>query len=355
MDRITVLLAVFLSACLPMGTVAADLATAADPTATLGQLVDLSGNMVAEVDGGRLWPWNRDDLTLCDGAVPGPSLLGTIRAGALILTRSRATAQPSSRIFRLGDQAVLLDTADLELGTHAGLDITVLAPLSQANELEFRYFGIDGFDASRTASDPTGVQFVGFGAAVPGSAEQVAYRSRLYNVELNLRPQVAEGIPLILGFRTLQLHERLELWRLDPPPEMGFLGNHTNNYLYGFQVGVEPYFNPAGGQLRLEGLAKAGIYGNHADQGSYSPLAGTTLSACEDRASFVGELGLTIAYRFSQFFSVRVGYELMWLYGVALAPNQGSSTALMSPLSADINSSATAFYQGAAASLEFVF
>jgi len=50
-----------------------------------------------------------------------------------------------------------------------------------------------------------------------------------------------------------------------------------------------------------------------------------------NRASFVGEIGLMLDYRFSRFFSARAGYELLWLYGVALAPDQGAVTDLLTP------------------------
>jgi hypothetical protein len=282
------------------------------------------------------------------------ALLGTVRAGAVILTRDRATADPTGKVLRTSDGALLFDMADLELGTAAGLDITLLTAVSQANELEIRYFGIDSWNASRTVGDPGGIHFDGFGVSAPAFGERIDYGSRLYNFEINLRPRVAEGMPLVVGFRTLQLHEQLELWRLDPLPETVGIGTRANNFLYGLQIGAEPYILGAGGPLRLDGTLKAGIYGNHAHQGSFSPTLGTTVEDTFDRVAFVGELGVTVVYRFSRACEARAGYQLLWLYGVALAPDQSRSTNLLGP-SGGVDCSATSFYQGAAVSLGFMF
>ena len=294
-------------------------------------------------------------LRLCDlGETSRSALLGTFRVGALELSRSHAKAAPSAQIVRASDNQVLFDTTDLGLGTAWGPDITALAALNGALELEMRYFGLNGWKVSQTASDPAGVNFIGFGATVPGDAERAEYASRLYSFEMSIRPRVSEGIAVTLGFRTLQLHEHFGLAIIDPPPESPAIGTHVNNYLYGFQVGAEPYLAGAGSPLRLDGMLKAGIYGNHAAQGTDFTAGSTSLEAGRNRVSFVGEIGLAVDYKFSQFLALRAGYELLWLYGVALAPDQSATTDLLTS-SAALNDSATAFYQGAMASLEFIF
>jgi hypothetical protein len=347
MDRVGVfltLVATAVSAC------------AADARAEQFRLIDLTAEGIDE--GIEADAWRRDhggELYPCVTETSARAAIGTVRAGALILSRSRARAQPSSKFFSAADDAVLFDAADFSVGTAAGFDITVLTAISQGLELETRYFGITGWDASRSVADPAGVRFVGFGAEMPlADSERADYASRLHNFEINLRPRVSEGMPLVVGFRTLQLHERFDVWRLDSQGASQDLGAHTRNFLYGLQAGAEPYLFGAGGPLTLEAVIKAGVYANHAMQGTGSPLLGTALEASCNRAAFVGELGLMIDYRFSRFLALRGGYELLWLYGVALAPDQSSVTQLLGN-SAGLHSSATAFYQGAAASLEFVF
>jgi hypothetical protein len=298
-----------------------------------------------------------EDLHFCNSGVdmPRTGAIGSVELGVLILTRSRAAAEPTSKIFSLADNRVLLDSADLSLGTSSGLDVTFLMPLGESLGVETRYFGITGWRASRVVTDPLdgGVRFEGFGTSLAAETERIDYASRLYNIELNMLPLVTAGVPVVLGFRSLQLHERFELWQLDTLPASARLGSYTNNYLYGFQVGAEPYLSGAGGALRVDGLIKAGIYGNHAAQGVFSPLLGTSVEARRNRPAFVGELGIDVVYRFSRFFSLRGGYELLWLSSVALAPDQSRSTDLAAP-SAGLNLGA-AFFHGATASVEFVF
>ena len=351
MDRVLMSVAVLALATLPVGTVSAE------REAEEGRCFDLTGDLAADTVSIGTWA-NRHgaDLWLCSsgGEAPARAMLGKIRAGALVLTRDAATAEPSSKIFRAGDNALLLDTTRLGLGASTGLDVTLLTTLGPTNELEVRFFGIDGWNASRTASDPQEVRFEGFGIIAAAQSERIDYASRLYNVEVNVRPRVAEGVPLILGFRSLQLHERFELSRLDPQPAAVLLGARTTNYLYGFQVGAEPYLLGGDRPLRLEGLIKAGIYANYASQGTFSPLSDTSVDARQFRTSFAGELGLTVEYQFCPSFAARIGYELLWLHGVALAPDQSASTNLLAP-SAAVHSSASALYQGGTATLEFIF
>lgn len=282
------------------------------------------------------------------------TLLGTVQAGALFLTRDHASADPTGKFFRDSDGALLFDTADLELGTAGGLDLTLLTPISQNNELEIRYFGIDSWNTSRTVGSPGGMHFDGFGVSLPASWERIDYGSRLYNIEVNIRPRVAEGLPLVLGFRSLQLHEWLEVWRLDPLSDAVGIGTRANNFLYGFQIGAEPYILGAGSPLRLDGTVKVGVYGNHVHQGTYSPLLATTVEDTYDRVSFVGELGVAVVYRFNHAMEARAGYQMLWLHGVALAPDQSRSTDLPGS-SGGVNCSATSFYQGATISLGFLF
>jgi hypothetical protein len=295
------------------------------------------------------------DLHFCNEGVDVPALFGTFQVGALFLTRSHAKAESTSKFFSQTSDGLLLDTGDLDLGTSFGLDVTAIIRLGGSLGVETRYFGITDWSASRILTDPlgTGVRFEGFGTSFPAVSEEVDYASRLYSLEINVLPLVTEGMPLVLGFRGLQLHERFEVWQADPLPRSLGVGSHTNNYLYGFQIGAEPYLMGAGGAIRLDGLIKAGIYANHAAQGSSSPLLGTNAEARRDFAAFAGEVGLAVVYRINRSFALRGGYELLWLSRVALAPDQSRKTNLAAS-TADLGLGA-AFLHGATASLEFAF
>ncbi len=296
-----------------------------------------------------------EDLHFCNSGVDIPSrgVFGSVEIGALFLTRGRAGAESTSKVFSQGDDRLLLNSADLSLDTASGLDITFLMPLGESLGLETRYFGITNWRASQAVTDPlaVGVRFEGFGTSLAADAERIDYASRLYSIELNVLPLVTEGVPVVLGFRSLQLHERFELWQLDPLTSG--LAARANNYLYGFQAGAEPYISGAGGALRVDGLIKAGIYGNHALQSVSSSVLGTSVDARRNAAAFVGEVGLVVVYRLNRFLALRGGYELLWLSNVALAPEQSHSTDLAAP-SARVDMG-SALMHGAVASVEFVF
>lgn len=345
-------LVVGLTACLVIGPPA----MGTEPDLAAATAIDLR---LASIERSAFWELEtalpEGDLHFCNEGVRIPALFGSFQVGGLFVTRSHAKAAPTSKLFSQSSDALLLDAGDLDLGTSFGLDATAIVRLNKALGIETRYFGVTDWSASRVVTDPggNGVRFEGFGATLPAVSEQLDYTSRFYSLEINVLPLVTEGMPLVLGFRGLQLHERFELWQTDPLPNALALENRANNYLYGFQIGAEPYLMGAGGAIRLDGLIKAGIYGNHASQGTVSPVLGPSVQARRDLAAFAGEAGLAIIYRINRSFALRGGYELIWLSQVALAPNQSRKTDLAGP-SAQLDLG-TAFLHGATASVEFAF
>ena len=187
-------------ACL--GLFAAILLLAAPPTdsgsgetANEGRLVDLTGDLTADVL--ALDPGARGSVAhfvLCGGEAPPRALLGQVRIGALLLTRDAADGQPSSRIVRPADDAVLLDSRSLAPGISAGLDFTLITVLSEANELELRYFGIDGWNASQSQSSPGGVRFDGFGVSLSGESQRSRTIRRGFTVSSSIS---ARGLPKV--------------------------------------------------------------------------------------------------------------------------------------------------------------
>ena len=98
-----------LAAALMLAAICPAAATAGEPDGAT--VIDLSrgrdgiagqGPLPATTD--AFWTPSRDaDLWLCDAT--SPPLLGAVRVGAIILSRSRATDEPSAKIVRLADGA----------------------------------------------------------------------------------------------------------------------------------------------------------------------------------------------------------------------------------------------------------
>lgn len=168
----------------------------------------------------------------------------------------------------------------------------------------------------------------------------------------------------LAGFRYLHLQETFnidaERQQTTPGPtdtESGSYHVRTHNDLYGAHVGAR--VRRWGPRLGWEAVGKAGMFGNGAQQeqfvldwaeGGSFPRRSLT-SAASGQVAFVGELNVTGIYRLTDVWSVRAGYNLLWIAGVALAPDQLDFTYLPTSGS-QIRSDGTVFLHGVSSGLE---
>ena len=130
------------------------------------------------------------------------------------------------------------------------------------------------------------------------------------------------------------------------------------NNLYGLQIGADGKIWERG-RFSIIGLIKAGAYLNHAQESTgvsiFKVLRPSSTTA--NRAAFVGEIGLQCKYQVSKGLALKVGYEALWLEGVALAPGQIQETyATPSNMHAlGVNCTSSVLFQGATAGLEYSF
>ncbi|MEK6247697.1 MAG: BBP7 family outer membrane beta-barrel protein, partial [Planctomycetales bacterium] len=84
------------------------------------------------------------------------------------------------------------------------------------------------------------------------------------------------------------------------------------------------------GRFRLEGRGQAGVYYNRAESYADAIFPGfgtnTRLRDRDDALAFLGEIQLNGVIALSNAWSVVAGYRLIWLEGVATAPNQIANT-----------------------------
>jgi hypothetical protein len=130
----------------------------------------------------------------------------------------------------------------------------------------------------------------------------------------------------------------------------------TDNDLYGFQIGARwrGYRN----RLGLETLGKAGIYYNDASQHQLLvdqlPSNPITIRDTRDSSSdvaFLGEFGVSLLCEVTPGLTLRGGYNLLWIEGVALAPDQLDFAFPGGSQGIDI--AGGVFYHGASVGLEF--
>jgi hypothetical protein len=276
----------------------------------------------------------------------------TVKAGAIFLSRDRADGRPSAKVYTANTAPLLLyDMASATVGTAAGPDIMLTRCLGPCWDVEARYFQVDGWNSSYSVTDRYGERVSAYGRTdTSGITTSLAYSSRLYNFEANLRWKCIEQLPLLIGFRTLGLDERFQIGNTNSITPWAITS--TNNALYGAQVGVEPILWDRGGRFQLEGLLKAGIYGNCAHQRTTFPGVGIVDIRTDGVPSYVGEIALTGVYKLNKYWSMRAGYEVMWITNVALAPDQAASMHYSMSPTGTMDDKAIAFYYGVTANVE---
>jgi hypothetical protein len=116
--------------------------------------------------------------------------------------------------------------------------------------------------------------------------------------------------------------------------------------------------------LRLGGEAKAGVFGNRIAVENTIDVNTGALPNVEDLShndvSFVGQAEVMATYRLNYNWTLRGGYQFLYVDGVALASENFNAAApsILDPLSArvpDINDNGSVFYHGWSVGAEFVW
>jgi hypothetical protein len=206
----------------------------------------------------------------------------------------------------------------------------------------------------------------------------------LYNAEINIRRPFSSGVTLLAGIRWLQLNDSLigtltpaditqPTWKKTCPTcdifhitdglaagvYPPFWTSVTTNNLYGIQIGMDGTIL-ARDRLSLSGTLKGGLFDNNATQSAGVSLQKEVhpASATTNALAFAGEAGLQLRYRLSEALTLKLGYEALWLAGVALAPAQiqqthTSATGLVTARGVDTGSNV--LFQGVTFGLEHRF
>ena len=184
-------------------------------------------------------------------------------AGALFMGRSDPNSVPLL-LSTLG--ATKFNAQQMDFNVATGLEIGVSRQI-ECGRVELRYFQIDGWNA--VGNSPfLATDQIGFvpPAGSLGFAGVATFqnKSELHSGELNIWRPVHECLSVSAGFRWMELDDRLEQAFVTVA---GTLNYRTDafNHLYGFQVGADASLW-TGKKCEISGIAKAGIYGNSADQ-----------------------------------------------------------------------------------------
>ncbi len=258
----------------------------------------------------------------------------------------------------------VLGTHDLDFDFRAGGRALVGRNLSEAFAVEVSYFGVNTYSESAFVRDSTEFDIYDeddlLVATVPGSLfspfsefgewpingldynnlVSIEYKSSLDNLEWNLRRSVPmpEGrltASALVGGRYMDIGERFRYVSQSYMSQTGTVGpardtavndiaTRTSNEMLGVQIGalvefqVEPY-------CWFDFEIKGAVFDNrirqttdyvNVDTGVASAFSGTRSG---NTTAFMGDLDLVFVYRVSPAFTFRLGYQAVWIDGLALA------------------------------------
>ena len=275
-----------------------------------------------------------------------------VRVEALLLWRDAPQSLPLVD-FAAGGRA--LDARDLHAGGAAGPRFTLLSEDTDGEGSEIGYFDVASFQATREVptvaagyTTVTGLDGAG-STSVDGATAGLS--SRIKSLEVIGRARTSQRWVSTSGFRWVEWQESFSL--LTGPETFNA---RAINSLYGHQWGLEGVLWRPTTALALEGVAKAGIYGNVSKQDSLLASSGGLSSIATDtaRVAFVGETGLTGTWQVREWLRARAGYQALWLGGIASATNQlqGQSLAAGSPQRGSTNTGGSVVLQGVNLGLE---
>ncbi|NBT13063.1 MAG: hypothetical protein EBS56_05695 [Planctomycetia bacterium] len=206
---------------------------------------------------------------------------------------------------------------------------------------ELGYWGLYGQSATQVAGG-TPANFIQMpepiGSRLTADAENavVKYASTINSAEANVFSTRHEwrdysGSWLtddwLLGFRYVGVDEQASIFMTCCPEDLP--ANYrvrTSNNMFGAQVGRRMRWT--WDRWAIEGWAKAGLLGN-SQLGIQDPLIDYTgfqqrpgYSTWGSSVGFIGDINLSTVYRLTDVWGIRAGYNLIWIDGLALAPNQ---------------------------------
>jgi len=265
-------------------------------------------------------------------------------ADALVMTRSEVASQPIIYDVAMPFGNPLLDASDVNFDTiWAG---RIEATLHDVMHLGFLQTETAIAQETRSAS-PANVLFFGAIDASPVDTYTARYNSEFWNGDVSVANRIHPNVGVWAGVGFAELDESFDF--VDPLAAVttGFFSD-TKNKMIGFHVGSDIVIRSKG-SCRFEGGINGGIYNN--DIEVFADTRTIDRRWSQDETAFIG--GANIAWVIP-FWPVdfRIGYQAIFLTGVALAPDQSASFNLFT--NAGTANVGDVVYHGGILGIEFV-
>jgi hypothetical protein len=270
------------------------------------------------------------------------------RGDAVWLTRDK----PGDRNLTTSDDHFVLSTEAFHFPLEVGMRLTLGRYLTDCTSIEGGFYGANFWDQrqstalfpSVSGSGPLSPYWGTGGGAFDTSAfsnsnQQTAlWQSNFDSGELGIRHWIFPSTSLLFGFRYINVDDQLQLSAFNDASnhnagDSAFYRTSTTNNLFGVQTGVE-YSHELGTRwLFVSVEAKGGAFANAAQQQNVLFNTATTdsqRSASDVQFASVIDLSVGLTVLLGDHCTIRGGYSLLFLDGLALAPDQLDTNPTMS-------------------------
>jgi hypothetical protein len=263
-----------------------------------------------------------------------------------------------------------LNANQLDLSEESGFRVTGAYLLGVATSMEFTYFGALNWASGAQASSPDGALFSvfsdfgsnplnGFPETDFGTLHQIALSSELDNGEINVRHRWVSANCLVhssmlAGARYFRLREDLIYATQTDLGAMNYKVK-TDNDLVGAQVGGDLFFSISP-RLKVGAEVEGGLYGTSSSQ--RTNMVSTNSPALreynhDNDVAFLGEAGVIALFRATSQLTLRVGYQVLYVDGVALAVDNFNTTSPFTARNSFLDTSGDVFYHGSTLGFEW--
>ncbi|MFC1757501.1 hypothetical protein ACFL2H_01875 [Planctomycetota bacterium] len=209
-----------------------------------------------------------------------------------------------------------------------GFRTSIIDHHDDGSATELSFFQMEKFGDPYTVSSSQPITFV-FHFTVPASPANrydLDYSSRFRGIELNHKKELGSRFTGIAGIRYVQLSESFNI-----NSDGGSFTSKIDNELYGLQLGGDLELFHLG-RVEFGATVKGGAYLNHGHITASNVRSSSGQFARyvdnEDELAVVGETMVGAFVPMGPVANLRIGYQMFYLDGVGIAPNQSATYSL---------------------------
>ncbi len=267
------------------------------------------------------------DGTCCVESACCPERRFSVQADALLLKRVPRSLNQPVVLDTAG--ATLLTTRDADLPMRAGPRLTLGFASDDCHAWEGVYFGTHNWHGSATAEQANDLRIPGDLALATldflfADQMRIDYSAQLHNVEVN-RWRHGGTCSWLAGFRYLNLDEDFNIRANDFNTGGSDYRVEAENNLFGGQLGAR--LAGCRGRFAWDLTGKAGVFGNAGRQHTFVGDFDNTfvirdVAGRRNNVALVADITFNAQWQLCDTWSVRAGYNVIWVEGVVLAPDQ---------------------------------